>query len=229
MKNNLSGTIIGLIFSVVSFIGTFTLFIPFLFVLPVVSICENVIGPASYEKIGTTSILVLSVLTVLICTIYYVSVFQMRKKNQEVSTGTFIVLLLVLAFIIHPLGFFIYVSSNWRMANDGQFIFAVFTPFPYTSFAFVILGVLTDVVRSLAPLTIVETETLDEVESTNIPRADNAEPSENLIAIYLSHYKSKSTEELTNIISNSSWLNEAKIAAQRTLDERKKISDKDAN
>ena len=63
----------------------------------------------------------------------------------------FIGYLLLEFFIVHPLGFYCYMASNWNMAGDGQLIMATLYTFPVTSLAFVILGVIVDIVKNEIP------------------------------------------------------------------------------
>ncbi len=221
MTKEFNATKIGAIFTLVSFFSTFTFIVPMFFIIPVALMFENIIGPAPYSKIGTTAIIFLSIVTTLACLILFVSTFRLRRSGQDLTSGALIFFFVVITFIIHPLGFFLYVSTNWRMANDGQFIFAIFQPFAFTSFAYFIIGVTTDLIRNFGSNNLtppVQTESITpKIHDQQKESSDNEE----LITVYFSHYRTKSNEELEHIIQNKGWQSEAKIAAQRTLNERK--------
>lgn len=149
MKKKIRATLIGLVFTVVSFLSIFTFIVPIVIVLPVALFFENILGPASYEKIGTTAIIVLSGIALSTLLGLFIYVFKLTKKGKEISISSIILFLFAFSFIIHPLGFYIYVSTNWRMANDGQFIFAILPPFGITSFSYFVIGLIIDLTRSL--------------------------------------------------------------------------------
>lgn len=164
MKKENHASLVGLIFTVVSFISTFTFIVPMLIVFPVVTIFESILGPASYERIGTTAIIFLSVIVLSALLGFFFYIFRLKQQGNEISISSFIIILVGLSFILHPLGFFLYVSTNWQMANDGQFIFAIFRPFAYTSIAYVIIGLITDAIRNHTTVKTIPIDSPDQQE-----------------------------------------------------------------
>lgn len=223
MNKTNQASIISLIFTLVSFLCTFTFIVPLIQIVPVASILEDVFGPASYEKIGTRSILFLSILTLLLLAAFFTTTYVNIRKGQENSVGGFIFFLLLLSFIIQPLGFFLYVSTNWSMANDGQFIFAVFQPFAITSFSYILVGLVTDLIRNLYPSNPENSNTKSDSEQQPMIQTKENLLDESMIQVYINHYKKKSNEELSELLKKEGIQPEAKIAAERTLEQRKTL------
>ena len=70
-----------------------------------------------------------------------------RKIKDNISNRGFILYLTLQFFVLHPLVFYISLSSNWTRASDGQVMFMIVEYFPYSSWTFLILGILTDIFR----------------------------------------------------------------------------------
>ena len=69
---------------------------------------------------------------------------EQEKKDLE---NKFVIIAMMLEyFIVHPLGFYIY-WSTLNFKNDGQIIFGAIENFPISSFSFVIIGVIMDLVK----------------------------------------------------------------------------------
>jgi len=127
---------------------TFTFIVPIIFVLPgalVESIASQVVNNNPYSNVGLRTIEILSVLLAGAFILALVHISNRRVKGLPVSQGRIIVLLLLLSFFIHPLGFYIYWGVALHFRSDGQLIFAAIYSFPFSSFAFPVVGLLMDV------------------------------------------------------------------------------------
>ncbi len=147
-----SATLIGLLFTVICFLATRTFIIPIVTIMPAAtlleSLFENIFGTNPFDAIGQSILITLTILFLLTTWLYYILLLRQLKKNKTVNTWLFIAYLVVQLFIIHPLGFYLYMSTNWSMANDGQLMFGVIETFPISSLAFVVLGLLTTIIAN---------------------------------------------------------------------------------
>jgi hypothetical protein len=141
------GLIFGSMLTVCCLVLTFTFIVPIVFVLPgvvVESIASHVVNNDPYSNVGICTIIILCVLLTGALMAALLHIRRRRAKGMSVSQGRAIVLLLLLSFIIHPLGFYIYWGVVLQFRSDGQLIFAAFNSFPFSSFAFPIIGFLMD-------------------------------------------------------------------------------------
>ena len=154
MTNKYKGTIIGLIFSVSSWLATWTFVIPFITVLPAGLLLENMFKSIhavdDYDVIGPSILKALWVIFLTTTILFFTYAFRSAKSGRPASKLSFIVFLLLQLFIVHPLVFYIDTSQNWDRASDGQFILRITETFPLSSIAFVIFGILLDLVNNVA-------------------------------------------------------------------------------
>lgn len=153
MKNKYTGTIIGLIFTLSSLAATWTYIIPFITTLPLSLILENTFtngtNNGSYNDIGPSILKTLWFIFIVSLALYYIFTIIKVKRGRPVTKLSFILFLTGQLFIVHPLLFFIDTSQNWDRASDGQFIFGITQTFPTSSLAFVVFGILLDLVRQV--------------------------------------------------------------------------------
>lgn len=144
-----SGTTVAIIFSLVSFLLTFTFIIPMISIIPVGAFVEFISRIfSSGHKAGQITIVLLLLLTVafLLLTIWYIK--KKLTEHKKISNEKIVVLMMIFYFIVHPLGFYIYWGVNMNFRPDGQIIFLAFDTFPYSSLLFFPFGLLIDWTRN---------------------------------------------------------------------------------
>jgi len=142
------GLILGSMLTVCFLALTATFIVPIIFVLPgviVESIASHVVNNDRYSNVGKRTIAILSVMLAGTLIVVLLHIRGRREKGMPVSQGRTILLLLLLSFIIHPLGFYIYWGLVLQFRSDGQLIFAAIYSFPFSSLAFPVIGLLMDV------------------------------------------------------------------------------------
>lgn len=153
MKNKYTGTVIGLIFSLSSLVATWTFIIPFITVLPLSLFLENIFkngsNNGSYSDIGPSILKTMWFIFIISVALYYIVTIIKVKRGRPVTKLSFILFLTGQLFIVHPLLFYIDTSQDWDRASDGQFILGITQTFPTSSFAFVVFGILLDLVRQM--------------------------------------------------------------------------------
>ena len=151
MKGQHTATWIGLIFTAVSFVATWSFIIPLLTLMPFGLTLElvftDIFGNDPYSTVGNATLFSLLVLVLLTCFVYYRYLIRSSESGVAFSKSRFILFLLLQMFLVHPLGFDIYGSLDWSRASDGQYILALYTTFPISSFAFLLFGFIADKVR----------------------------------------------------------------------------------
>jgi len=147
IKNRTLGLKIGAVFSIISFLLTFTFIIPILSVLPgclVELIASKLVNNTPYSNVGKLTILIFVVilLTFIVAIIFATKI--LAEKKLKLRKFEVILAMFIFYFIIHPLGFYIYWGIFLHFVRDGQLIFSAVTSFPYSSLAFILLGFLID-------------------------------------------------------------------------------------
>lgn len=146
------GTKIGLIFTIINLLTTWTYVVPLITISPLILYLENSFrdfnNNESYYIIGPYILKMLWIIFITISAIFFSYVFVRIKYRKSISKVIFILFLILQAFIIHPLFFYIDTSQNWSRASDGQFIMGVTETFPISSFSFVFLGFILDLIRN---------------------------------------------------------------------------------
>lgn len=150
MTKKYSGTFIGLMFSLSSFLATWTFIFPLLTVLPLGLFLESIFkssGP--YSVIGPYILTTLWVIFITTSAAFFLYAYVMGLRGKAIPKLSFVIFLVLQLFIVHPLVFYIDTSPDWDRASDGQFILGIANTFPTSSFAFVCFGILLDLVRML--------------------------------------------------------------------------------
>lgn len=146
MKQKYLVTSIGLIFSIVGIVSTFTIIIPIItifFAAILEMFYQFVIGTKPYKYIGICMIITLIMLFTTTTYYYIKAISKQADSIKKVSIIYFATQL----FLIPPLFLYIDTSSNWSKAGDGQFIFGIFEIFPLSCSTFVVIGLLIDIYR----------------------------------------------------------------------------------
>jgi len=140
-----NGTIIGGIFTAISFILTFTYIVPLLSIIPgafVESFMSSIVDNEPYSHVGKATILCL--LIILILSLLIILIWA---RKTELKNGHIVGIMISEYFVIHSLGFYIYWASSLNFRSDGQLIFGAVNSFPISSFGFVGIGVLIDSIK----------------------------------------------------------------------------------
>jgi len=148
LKHKYQVTIIGLIFSIVGFLSTFTFVLPIITLLYsglIESIFSLIIGDTPYKNIGISVIATL-ILTFIISTYYYIKSITNRPERIKKET---IFYFSIQFFILPPLFFYLNTSSNWDKASDGQFFFGIYESFPLSCLMFLFIGLFIDLFRMI--------------------------------------------------------------------------------
>jgi hypothetical protein len=141
-----NGTIIGAIFTGVSLLLTLTFIVPILTVIPgalIESIMSSIVNTEPYSNVGKATIW-----TLLILLIGSLTSFLIFIKRKKVTNNQIVGIMFLEYFIIHSLGFYIYWATSLNFRSDGQLIFGAITSFPASSFGFIIIGLLIDLIKN---------------------------------------------------------------------------------
>lgn len=142
-----TGFKVGIIFTVCSFILTFTFITPIFSVLPGIifeTISSNLVSNEPYSNVRKLTILLLSIITFgyIIFSIFYIK--KLIAVNQIITKEKIATLMFIFYLFVHPFGFYIYWGYVMDFRGDGQLIFASISSFPFSSLSFVFLGLLID-------------------------------------------------------------------------------------
>lgn len=149
-KSN-SGLTIGAIFTVGSLFLTVTYVVPIISVLPGVifeTISKKLVSNEPYSNVGKLTILLLTIIFLLTLFLCLIWIRNTVAKEGQISKRRIIAVMLLMFFIVHSLGFYIYWGIALHFRSDGQLIFASIVSFPISSFMFIIIGQLVDTVKN---------------------------------------------------------------------------------
>jgi len=141
-----NGTIIGGIFTVISLLLTLTFIVPILSIIPgafIESIMSSIVNNEPYSNVGKATILTLVIILIL-----SLILILFKSRKTELKNGHIFGIMVFEYFIIHALGFYIYWATSLNFRSDGQLIFGAVTSFPASSFGFLGIGILIDVVKT---------------------------------------------------------------------------------
>jgi len=152
MTQEYKATLIGLGFTTINLLLTWTYIIPIFSVIPAAVLLESsfisIFGKEPFDTVGQATLITLIILVVLISFVYFRLLIRARDNNESFDIGMFIGFLFYQMFMIHPLVFYLILSENWNRAGDGQALFGVVVTFPISSFGFAVLGIVTDTVKN---------------------------------------------------------------------------------
>ena len=144
-------SLVGLIITLFCVLTTLTFIVPFLTIMPLSLLLEMVwkalFPDSSYAVIGSGVLISFFLLFVLTSWLYFRAMLKRLKNGHEFNPFRFAWFLVMQLFIIHPLLFYLNTSQDWSSAGDGQFILGILYTFPVSSMAFVLLGIVTDILR----------------------------------------------------------------------------------
>jgi hypothetical protein len=160
-NKNASGSIIGIIFTVGSLLLTLTFIVPIISVLPGIlfeKISVSIISSENYSNVGRLTILLLTLSLIITLGLFLINIWKKAKAGIKISKSRVILVMAVCYLLVHPLGFYIYWGVVLDYRSDGQLIFGAVSSFPFSSFAFLIIGILIDVTKTIASdrMTVIE-------------------------------------------------------------------------
>jgi len=148
-----SGLIIGSIFTAGSVLLTATFFVPVISVIPgsiIESIASNLTSNDPYSNVGKLTTKILSVVFILTLVLCLISLSNKIEKSGQVFQRQIIWIMFIMYFLVHSLGFYIYWGLILNFESDGQLIFASIISYPFSSFTFILIGLLIDFVKNKA-------------------------------------------------------------------------------
>lgn len=140
-----NATLIGTIFTVVNLALTITFIVPIISIMPggfIEHLVASFVNNEPYSNVGAVTLMVL----VIVQLISLIFVFYL-VRNKNLHKGHITGLMLMQFFIFHSLGFYLYWATVLNFRSDGQLAFGVFSSFPASSFGFVILGFIVDIIK----------------------------------------------------------------------------------
>lgn len=144
------GLKIGAIFSIVSFLFTFTIAIPMFSVFPgefVIQAFYDILnvpnGDMTYGTAGFAALFVFALLFIVALFFTLKIVRNLAKDKQNLKTSEIIVMMLVFYLIIHNLGYLILRAID-GFPIDALNVMGGIISFPFSSVLFVLIGLLID-------------------------------------------------------------------------------------
>jgi hypothetical protein len=143
------GLIIGIMFTLGSLLCLLIPFLPMLSIIPgAIVVGPFIPGESSKDNVGAFSG---GLIFILIITLFLSLNWISKKtfKDKKVSAGQISALMFLFFLIVHPLGFYIYRSAAYGNISDSLMIFSVYNSFPFSSFSFILIGLLIDCAGSM--------------------------------------------------------------------------------
>lgn len=219
--NKFSGNIPkGFLFSIISFLSTYTIVIPIMVVTYVGTLLEFFaslfIPKNSHLRLPEFVIITLIFLTILV---FFVSASIQRKRYIEKLPYSNLWTFILLFITINALGFYVYWGVMLNFKSDGQLIFISFESFKYSSLAFIPIGILLEISKKIP----FEKFFFLRIWNDHLlwKKKNEIEDSKNKINNLMMDYSKFSTIQLLKIITETGWSKEAKEAAKQINDKRK--------
>jgi amino acid permease len=99
-----------------------------------------------YSNVGKATLIALIVIFIVSIVLILIA-----SRKKELSNVQVFGVMVFEYFIMHTLGFYVYWAFSLDFRTDGQLIFGAVTSFPISSFGFIGLGLLLDVVKKRPP------------------------------------------------------------------------------
>lgn len=136
---------IGAIFTLVSFISTFSIFIPMYTVMPAALLeqaISNIFPLLTVAQIGAfMTFLLFFMLVVIILGMFY-RIRKLSKKQERQSALEIIGFMLIIWLIAHSFGFYLFWGIVQGFQTDALYLISSVYSFPFLSFFFIFLGYL---------------------------------------------------------------------------------------
>lgn len=147
MKNGKNlGLKVGAIFSVVSFLFTFTIAIPMISVFPSELLGQGIsliFSSSSFKTIGITTLSFLAVLLIALLMFTFKKVKKSAEENRKLKISEIVIIMVIFYLVVHNLGYYIVLAANNFPIDALNTIMSVIS-FPFSSLSFVLLGFLMD-------------------------------------------------------------------------------------
>ena len=151
-NNKYSATIIGSYFTLFCLAASITFVVPFLFMVPLCLLFENIFSAVfsneNYPAVGNAVVAALGASCLLVSLVFFLRARKQLMTTGEIKKGSIKLFMFIQLFIVHPLVFYLVTSQDWSWGSDGQFIFGINGTCPKSSFAFIVFGILIDVIKS---------------------------------------------------------------------------------
>lgn len=148
---NYDGLLVGIIFAIVSFLLTLTFVVPIISVFPGVLaevVVKALVDNDPYSNVGKGTIVLLTLVFIIAFAIVLFRIKQIMIREEGISKIKISLYMSSLYFIVHALGFYIYWGMSLEFRGDGQLIFAAVDSFSYSSWAFIPIGLIIDLVKN---------------------------------------------------------------------------------
>lgn len=149
-KINFDGLVIGTVFTFGCLLLTFTFFIPIISVFPgviVEAMASALVDNDPYSNVGKLTIILLTLILIITLSIALFRVRRTTLRGGIISKTKIAIVMTVMYFIVHALGFYIYWGLALDYRGDGQLIFAAVDSFPISSCGFIPIGLAIDVAK----------------------------------------------------------------------------------
>jgi hypothetical protein len=128
------------------------LFFPFLFnisFLPFYFLGEWIFGGTNYFMTEITVLVCEFILLLVLCGIYFRKLIRAEKRKEKFNSVRLIVFFVFLQFLVHPIGFFSWLLSDYTGDKTDEMIFLYcLATFPYSGCVFIIFGIGIDLFRN---------------------------------------------------------------------------------
>ncbi len=151
MKNTKkTGLKTGTIFSIVSFLLTFTIAIPMFTVMPAIftdTLILELFPEISYSQSCKISLLVFVMLLLVTLILTKRNIKKSVEQNQQTNALKITFTMLILYFIMHPIGYYIVMWFSGFPVDALNAMMSLYS-FPFISLLFVLIGFLMDWYRN---------------------------------------------------------------------------------
>ncbi len=147
ISKDYNGILIDALFSIGSLLLTVTVIIPILSVIPgtlVEMIVRLIVDNEPHRNVGQATIIALT--GILVLSLLGIAHMIRKRTEKKVSNTEVIAIMTVEYFIVHSLGFYIYLSVSGSR-SDGQSIMMTLFSHPYGSIGFLAIGAYLDLVK----------------------------------------------------------------------------------
>lgn len=145
--NRFRGTLIGLAFTIISMLLSFTFVIPIISVIPGVVfelISSVMVDNNPYSNVGELTVNILWFVFIFSISMILFFVYKKSKFGIIISNHFIFQSMMIMYFVIHSLGFYLYWANKLNYRSDGQLILVAVDSFPISSLAFLPIGLAID-------------------------------------------------------------------------------------
>ena len=144
----LKGIVTGIIFWLVSILISLTIIGPLFFIVPLSGVFNAFFSVMLENSDATNSAITIALLVTFTgsALVYFRYVFKQSENAQNINTGLLVFFMILQLFIIHPIGFILYTFSLGDISHEGQLGMEAGNVFPLSGFAFLVLGIINDLI-----------------------------------------------------------------------------------